>query len=230
MNKNSHKQIALHYARRYLTAHPSPCRSLFILGCMEPDVNPSTYLKGSIRHQWLRGHNWKNAKGYIMRLSRRLESRQHLRYMDFYILGKLIHYTLDAFTYAHNSHFPGNLFRHREYEKRLEDFLSQYFEACLPLQSTQKGSLFQIIRHYKAAYHNSPVGFAADLLYGKSACNAIFEKLLLPSHFQATAVCANNSCNSANCILQSPAERATMTIIHRKETNFHELLCRTVLL
>ena len=89
----------------------------FLIGCIEPDRNPVTYLKGSIRHQWLRGHNYRNARRFMRRISVRLENKDSWNLYDYYTLGKLIHYTTDAFTYAHNDTFPTALTEHREYER-----------------------------------------------------------------------------------------------------------------
>ena len=36
-----------------------------------------------------------------------------------YLLGKLIHYIADAFTFPHNNVFKGNLVQHCKYENKL---------------------------------------------------------------------------------------------------------------
>lgn len=35
-------------------------RNLFLFGCIEPDINPTTYVRGSIKHQLFHGHNAEN--------------------------------------------------------------------------------------------------------------------------------------------------------------------------
>ncbi len=91
-----------------------------MFGCTEPDSNPLTYLKGSRTIQWPRGHNYRNAERLMARLSASLSRRERWGMLDYYRLGKLIHYTSDAFTYAHNETFRENIHEHRCYEARLQ--------------------------------------------------------------------------------------------------------------
>ena len=116
MRGKSHLRIAQYLVERYMPDVPKRCQTAFRIGCIEPDRNPATYLKGSIRCQWLRGHNYQNARKFMKAIACRLERKEKLNLFDYYTLGKLIHYTTDAFTYAHNDTFPTNLTDHREYE------------------------------------------------------------------------------------------------------------------
>lgn len=126
MRGQSHRCLGRYLARHYMAGVPDICIRAFQLGCIEPDRNPATYLKGSFRHQWLRGHNYRNARRFMKRISRRLENKKHLNLFDYYTLGKLIHYTTDAFTYAHNEDFPTQLSDHMEYEAALQDHFLAY--------------------------------------------------------------------------------------------------------
>ena len=45
------------------------------------------------------------------------------------IRDRLIHYTTDAFTYAHNDTFPTALSDHREYEAALQDHFLEYMRC-----------------------------------------------------------------------------------------------------
>lgn len=129
MKRKSHIFLGKLLAENYLQNVSGINKKAFLFGCIQPDQNPLTYLKGSIRYQQLRGHNYKNAKRFMLRTANRLEQRNSFNAWDYYTLGKLIHYTTDAFTYAHNSFFKMDLHNHRVYEACLQDvFLACEFE------------------------------------------------------------------------------------------------------
>ena len=46
----------------------------FLIGCVEPDYNPFTYIRGSIKHKLLHGHNAPNCKKHIDRIVEKLSS------------------------------------------------------------------------------------------------------------------------------------------------------------
>lgn len=132
MKSCSHYSLGHYLTDTYLQEYPKFFRQAFSLGCIQPDKNPTTYLKGSFRWQWFRGHNWDNAKNYIRRTGNHLQARKKLKLLDFYRLGKLIHYTADAFTYAHNKNYTDSLSAHRSYESDLHNQLEMFLadHAC----------------------------------------------------------------------------------------------------
>ena len=91
MKKRSHKLLAstlLEYkhgfqARRYEWA--------FLFGSFQPDCNPLTYLKGSLRAYKFRGHNFSNSQAYINNHIRRLQQQTRWSIWQYYTLGKLTH-------------------------------------------------------------------------------------------------------------------------------------------
>ena len=91
MKKRSHKLLAstlLEYkhgfcARRYEWA--------FLFGSFQPDCNPLTYLKGSLRAYKFRGHNFSNSQAYINAHILRLQRRARWNIWQYYTLGKLTH-------------------------------------------------------------------------------------------------------------------------------------------
>ena len=133
MRGKSHRSLGNYLAERYLSNRSKLCVRAFLIGCVEPDWNYTTYLKGSFRAQWLRGHNFENASPFMQRLSARLERKEKLRLWDYYAAGKLIHYTVDAFTYVHNSVFQEPLKIHREFEAELQTYFLQYLSTDLPV-------------------------------------------------------------------------------------------------
>lgn len=177
MNANSHRQIGLYLKKQYMLHIPQRYIHAFLLGCIEPDKNPTTYLKGSVRSQWLRGHNWGNSQKYIKRISRRLEQKQLFKLLDFYNLGKLIHYTADAFTYAHNRHFLNNLRAHREYESKLDGYLGHYLSELSDAPVTSDDVITALIRKYRLEYIRTASGICTDTVFALRACCAIIVHL-----------------------------------------------------
>ena len=113
----------------------------------------------------MRGHNWHNASRYMTRLSQRLERRKKLWLLDYYALGKLIHYTVDAFTSAHNDHFPTQLQQHREYEEQLQSYFLNYLKQPIPIQSSSTGTIMDTIHSYHAEYIRKPSTIETDTKY-----------------------------------------------------------------
>lgn len=125
MRRKSHYQLGLYLTYIYMSNAESHYKQAFLFGCMEPDWNPASYLKGSLRYHLLRGHNYSNAKKYIEKLLSQLGRKQEISILDCYRTGKLIHYVLDAFTYVHNDIASQKLTNHRRYEILLQErFLS----------------------------------------------------------------------------------------------------------
>lgn len=101
-------------------------KALFIFGSIEPDINMLTYLRGSIRgEEKLRGHNYVNVIRYMEKLTRKLERGGMGSLRRSFVLGKLVHYVADSFTYPHNSIFPGNLREHCQYETELHSYVDK---------------------------------------------------------------------------------------------------------
>ena len=78
MRNKSHALMGRILLREFLPGLSGGQARLFLLGCTQPDKNPATYIKGSLRSQWLRGHNWGNSQRYMQRLCRRLERKRKL--------------------------------------------------------------------------------------------------------------------------------------------------------
>nr|WP_325297429.1 zinc dependent phospholipase C family protein [uncultured Dysosmobacter sp.] len=98
----------------------------FLFGSFQPDCNPLSYLKGSLRAYKFRGHNYTNSQRYICAHIEKLQCRAHWTVWQYYTLGKLTHYLADAFTYPHNEHFPNSQLDHHRYESELRLYLAAY--------------------------------------------------------------------------------------------------------
>ena len=152
MRGKSHRTLGLLLTENYFNSLPQSYRRAFLLGCTQPDKNPATYLKGSIHCQWLRGHNYDNARSFLRRIILRLETKERLGLWDYYTAGKLIHYTVDAFTYAHNSIFPGDLPEHRAYEADLQIRFLRFLEEMPPLPTASGPRIAELMRTQHSQY------------------------------------------------------------------------------
>lgn len=180
MRGKSHICLGKYLSEHYLADVPKRHINAFLLGCIEPDRNPATYLKGSFRCQWLRGHNYRNARRFMRRISQRLEARAHWNVFDYYTLGKLIHYTADAFTYAHNDTFPENLSDHREYEEKLQEHFLAFMQEEPQVNITAARNVMDVISGYHRHYQKQCAGIRNDSRYALNACCCVLAVLLSP--------------------------------------------------
>ena len=108
------------------------CRRLFLLGCTEPDWNLLTYVRGSLKHQFLRGHNAENAGRHLRRLTEKLEKSGVQSPLQWFRLGAAPHYLADRFTFAHNRIFTGGLLEHQRYEQLLHPVFLEALQGRQP--------------------------------------------------------------------------------------------------
>ena len=180
MRRKSHQYLGRYLAERYMTHVPKRHVQAFLLGCVEPDHNPATYLKGSIRFQWLRGHNYRNARRFMRQISRRLEKKQQLNLLDYYTLGKLIHYTADAFTMAHNHWFSSDLGDHRAYEAALQEHFLAYLREDPEIDPQTAVSVMDAIYRYHELYEQQKADIRTDTRFALNACCCVAAMLLTP--------------------------------------------------
>ena len=180
MRGKSHLSLGHYLIGHYFPHLPRRYHRAFLLGCIEPDRNPATYLKGSLRCQWLRGHNYPNARRFMARIAARLEGKKQLTLFDYYTLGKLIHYTADAFTFAHNDTFPGDLSCHRAYEVQLQTHFLNYLKnpPCLDIQLSN--SIMNSISSYHQSYSRQEADIHRDSLFALQACCCVLATLASP--------------------------------------------------
>ncbi|MGM9661144.1 MAG: zinc dependent phospholipase C family protein [Faecousia sp.] len=179
MRGKSHLRIAQYLLENYLQDIPKRYQRAFRLGCIEPDRNPATYLKGSIRCQWLRGHNYKNARCFMRAISIRLERKERLNLFDYYTLGKLIHYTTDAFTYAHNDTFPVQLKEHKAYEDALQEHFLDYMEQDPQVDIPTARTIMEAISSYHKEYERVESNIHRDSRFALNACCCVLAILCL---------------------------------------------------
>lgn len=178
MRGKSHRLLGQYLVRQYMPDAPKRYVRAFLIGCIEPDRNPMTYLKGSVHFQWLRGHNYENARRFICRLAQRLERKETLSLFDYYTLGKLIHYTTDAFTYAHNQDFPKDLKEHREYERELQEYFVRYIQDHPILCLRTSGDAVNTIQENHRRYMCRPGSILRDSRYAFTVCCLVTAAIL----------------------------------------------------
>lgn len=146
----------------------------FLLGCIEPDYNIPTYLRGIRGCQKFRGHNAENALPHIKKCLTRFQDQGIHSAWDFFTLGTLLHYAADSFTWPHNAFWTENLLAHRAYEKNLHQaFRSALhsagaFDGVAPICS-EKPFTFEH-QQYCAAHH----AMETDCQYIIGVCSAMF--------------------------------------------------------
>lgn len=190
MRGKSHSCLGQYLIHHYMSHTSGFQQKAFLFGCIQPDRNPLTYLKGSVQCGWLRGHNYDNAERFLRRISRRLEDRQALGLWDHYTLGKLIHYTADAFTYAHSRDFPHGLSGHREYETALQEHFLHYLRQHPVPEIISAGSIMETIGHCRRVYLAQPQGISTDCTFSLQACCSILS--VLPAHRLTTQISTNH--------------------------------------
>ncbi len=180
MRGKSHICLGNYLVKHYMPELPRRYKKAFLLGCIEPDRNPATYLKGSLRCQWLRGHNYHNARRFMHRISIRLERKASLSLFDYYTLGKLIHYTADAFTFAHNDIFPEKLSDHWEYEVALQEHFLRFLQEDPEVDIRLARTIMEGISLCHREYRSEAADIRRDSRFALQACCCVLTILLTP--------------------------------------------------
>ena len=156
MQKRSHKLLAATLLENTQGFQARRFELAFLFGSFQPDCNPLTYLKGSLRAYKFRGHNYSNSQHYIYSRISRLQRRQRWTIWQYYTLGKLTHYVADAFTFPHNEHWPDSLASHHVYETRLRIYLAEHLrEYAFPDCSAEQLDLIPALEALHRQYLES---------------------------------------------------------------------------
>lgn len=139
----------------------------FIFGSVEPDFNVFSYLKGSIKNRMFMGHNYHNSIKYLKKASEKLAEKKQEKWnvMDYYRLGKIIHYVADDFTHPHNEEFSGTLYEHTVYEDELHKIMSEYLEQkeMLAIEIEHKKKLSDAIENLHSKYSDICASHVSDV-------------------------------------------------------------------
>lgn len=126
MQKRTHALLARTLLRNEMGFAARRFELAFLFGSFQPDVNPFSYLKGSLHYNKLKGHNYTNSRDYINAKIRKLQHRRRWTVWQYYTLGKLTHYLADAYTYPHNENYPNTMLEHHNYETNFRQFMRGY--------------------------------------------------------------------------------------------------------
>lgn len=119
MLSKDHRLLGRVLVRQMFTNKSPLAAHLFVTGCVFPDHNPWTYLRGVSMGHPLKTHFLFLSYSEILRLCVKLENRTRLYLWDYYTLGVLLHYAADAFTFPHNPQYRGTMIGHACYERKL---------------------------------------------------------------------------------------------------------------
>jgi len=172
-----HKEIARHLMKEKSNLHNKKLKIFFILGNIAPDYNPFTYFRGSISKQFLGGHNYENINEYMKKLMLRISKCNYSEISRYYLLGKLIHYIADAFTFAHNKNFQGNIIQHCAYENELHKYISHSFNSNIeaPLCMINEENVMNHIEWLHKCYMEETMGCETDCRYINKSVKLIFD-------------------------------------------------------
>ena len=138
-----------------------------------------TYFRGSIRgEEKLRGHNYENVMKYMEKLTKKLEKGGMGTVRQSFLLGKLVHYVADSFTYPHNSIFPGNLREHCQYETELHDYVNQMISSDnVNLDSIDDGiDIVEYLEEIHYRYVSEALGCENDYRHITHAISVVTER------------------------------------------------------
>ena len=165
MQKRSHRLLASTLLKNQHGFAARRFELAFLFGSFQPDCNPFTYLKGSLRAYKFRGHNYSNSNLYIADHIASLRQRQNWTMWQYYTLGKLTHYLADAFTYPHTETYPESLLAHRQYEDELRTYLAEYLQQRSLLRQQFREDLAAALEELHRQYLESRSTMQRDVQY-----------------------------------------------------------------
>lgn len=147
----------------------------FLIGCIEPDYNQFSYLRGIVHHRKFRGHNAENSLAFLTRSRTHFALHEASSAWDFFKLGTMLHYAADAFTWPHNAFWPGSLLDHVRYEKALHAVFTEFLRS----QPTEHCACFAE-HNLRKAYENAPRSMETDCRFIFAACASLLRQELRP--------------------------------------------------
>lgn len=146
----------------------------FLLGCVEPDYNVATYLRGFVGYQKFRGHNAENALAHIQKCLAHFCLNEIHTPWDYFTLGTVIHYAADSFTWPHNEFWRGSLAAHLAYEAKLHEQFACVIGRKTPMYlSMDAKSLSAFFCTAHRAYAAAPHSMDTDCQYIVGICETV---------------------------------------------------------
>ncbi len=92
---------------------------LFLLGNIMPDVWLFSYANGIKERKNFNGHVHSNARKRVEKHSSYLKKHRKCKWRSSFILGVMMHYLADSFTYPHSDNYEYGIGQHKKYENEL---------------------------------------------------------------------------------------------------------------
>ena len=165
MQKRSHKLLANMLLKSEDGFRAKRYELAFLFGSFEPDCNPFTYLKGSLRATRFGGHNYSNSQHFIERHIQKLQSKKRWNIWQYYTLGKMTHYLADAFTFPHNTHYTDTMLQHHMYETDLRGYLEEYMADRTLRRKAFRADAIEAITELHDFYMQSAADQTMDVQY-----------------------------------------------------------------
>lgn len=150
----------------------------FLIGCVEPDYNPFTYIRGSFKYKFLHGHNALNCMKHINKIVDKLSKFVVSTPYQWFLLGTAVHYIADCFTFAHNEFFYGDMSQHMKYERLLQPIFHNYIDGLTEPQNKYKTYCFNL-SFYHNKYQNENRSYLTDCEYIVSSTEKLLDSLEL---------------------------------------------------
>ena len=165
MQKRTHTLLARTLLRSRMGFSARRFELAFLFGSFEPDMNPFSYLKGSLHYNKFKGHNYANSRAYINAKILKLQRRRRWTIWQYYTLGKLTHYLADAYTYPHNEDYPDTMLMHHCYETDLRQFMRGYLANRYIQRQQARRDLVAALEELHAQYMDTRASLVRDANY-----------------------------------------------------------------
>jgi hypothetical protein len=169
MKFKDHKNISFYLVKSQERRIKARNMWALVIGSVIPDITVYTYLRGSLSGKKLKGHNYENTSVLISDLIERISNSHKYGIWRYFTLGKLLHYSADSFTYAHNSRFTGTLSEHRAYEmelhERLEEAMVRDSDVTSKIGNERSSDMCAKIRELHEAYSQKTPDSRNDCRY-----------------------------------------------------------------
>lgn len=170
METKSHAALGRYLLERSLRAVTAAERRAFLFGCVEPDFNLATYLRGIAHDRRPRGHHYANTAPCIGRLADRLERGRAAGALYYFRLGQLMHYVTDSFTWPHNEGFTDSLRAHARYEQALQPLFCGALRSADPIPAQLvRGPLSGWLAELHRKYLEAPGSMGRDCFFTLTA-------------------------------------------------------------
>lgn len=91
----------------------------FLIGSVEPDYNIASYVRDTVKRREISRHGADQAFPYAAKCMAAFEKHGLSGFGGYFMLGTMLHFVADAFTYPHNAFWSDSMAAHITYERAL---------------------------------------------------------------------------------------------------------------